>query len=87
MDEILAQHQLRVEQRKKLTLTGVTQVLHFDEEMTRLDSCMGIIRIHGRGLKLKCLSLDGGLVTVEGEICAVIYEEQQEKRRFGKWRD
>lgn len=75
-------HKVTLEERKKLTMTGATEVLHFDEELARLFTSRGMVSIHGQGLKLKCLSLDGGLVTVSGEILAVIYEQPREKKRW-----
>ena len=77
-------HRLTLEERKKLTMTGVTEVLHFEEDLAKLMTGRGAVNIHGQGLKLKCLSLEGGLVNVTGEITAVIYEENREKRR-GRW--
>jgi len=75
-------HKLTLEERKKLTMTGATEVLHFEEEMAQLLTSRGLVSIHGRGLKLKCLSLEGGLVSVSGEIAAVIYEQPREKKRW-----
>ena len=78
-------HKLSVEERKKLTMTGATEVLHFDEEMARLATSRGLVTIHGQELKLKCLSLEGGLVSVTGEIGAVIYEQPSQRRGIGRW--
>lgn len=77
-------HKLTLEERKKLTLTGASAVLHFDEEMTQLDTGQGIVTVHGRDLKLRTLSLDGGNVAVTGHISAVIYEEPRQRRGFGR---
>lgn len=75
-------HKLTVEERKKLNLTGVTEVLHFEEDMARLLTSRGTVAVHGQELRLKCLSLDGGLVSVTGKIDAVIYEQERVKRRW-----
>lgn len=80
-------HKLTLEERKKLTMTGVTEVEHFEEELARLVTERGTVSIHGRELKLKCLSLDGGQVSVTGEVDAVIYEQAREKGRRRLWRD
>lgn len=78
-------HKVTLEERKKLSLTGATEILHFEEEMVRLLTGKGLVTIHGQGLKLKCLSLDGGLVSVTGQIDALIYEENREKRSARRW--
>ena len=51
---------LTMEARRKLTLTGATEVVRFDEELVELNSALGRVLIEGRELKLKCLSLDTG---------------------------
>lgn len=75
-------HKLTVEERKKLTLTGATEVVHFDEEMARINTSQGMVAVHGRELKLKTLSLEGGVVSVTGQIQAVIYEQSRHRGRL-----
>ena len=60
--------------RKKLTLTGATEVVRFDEDLVELNTDLGPLLIEGSGLKLKCLSLDDGTIIVEGDLCALRYE-------------
>ena len=69
-----------LEARKKLTLTGATEVVSFDECLVELNTDLGPLIVEGSGLKLKCLSLDTGTVVVEGEICALRYEEPRRRR-------
>lgn len=78
-------HKLTLDERKKLTLTGATEVLRFDEEMAQLNTSQGMVIVQGRDLKLKTLSLDGGTVAITGHICALIYEEPRQRRGFGRW--
>ena len=75
---------LTLEGRKKLTLTGATEVVRFDEDLVELNSALGRVIIEGRELKLKCLSLDTGTVVVEGVLQALSYGEPRRKR--GLWR-
>lgn len=76
-------HRLTLEERKKLTMTGVTEVVSFDEESVVLKTALGTLMVQGRQLQLKTLTLDGGNVTVEGQIGALSYEEP---RQAGSWR-
>ena len=73
---------LTLEGRKKLTLTGATEVLRFDEELAELDTALGPVTIEGSELKLKCLSLDTGTVVVEGEVNSFSYSEPIRRRRL-----
>lgn len=68
-------HKLILNNRKDLTVTGVTEVVSFDESATVLRTEQGILVVHGTGLQLKTLSTDGGQVAVEGAVSALIYED------------
>jgi sporulation protein YabP len=75
-------HKLSLEERSRLTMTGVTEVVSFQETSVVLHSSLGTLIIQGNDLKLKTLSLEGGQVAVDGHISAIIYEEP----RSGGWR-
>ena len=75
-------HKLTLDERKRLTMTGVTEVVSFDEAAVVLRTVLGMLEVQGQELKLKTLSLDGGQVAVDGQICALYYEEPREKRNF-----
>ena len=62
-------HKLQLSERNKLTMTGVTEVVSFEENAVVLHTVLGRLLVQGRDLKLKTLSLDGGQVTVSGLIC------------------
>ena len=66
-------HKLTLSDRKKLTLTGVTEVVSFDDTAVVLHTGMGALEVQGQELKLKNLSAEGGQVTVDGRIDALIY--------------
>ena len=82
MDTLVLPHKLTLDERKKLTVTGVTEVLSFDETYILLTTTLGRLEIQGEGLSVKNLSLDGGLFAVEGEVCALYYTQSREKRSF-----
>ena len=75
MTEELLPHKLTLNERKSLTMTGVTEVLSFDEGGVILRTALGTLMVQGRDLKLKTLSLDGGQVAIDGVISALAYEE------------
>jgi sporulation protein YabP len=80
-------HRVVLDQRKKLTVTGVTEVVSFEEDGAVLKTAQGTLIIHGQQLKLKTLSLDGGQVDVTGTVTAIVYEEPRAggrlRRLFG----
>lgn len=80
----LLPHKLQLSERKSLTMTGATEVLRFDENAVVLATTLGRLTVHGQGLQLKNLSLEGGQVAVEGEISALVYEDSRPKN--SRWR-
>ena len=68
-------HKLTLNERKQLTVTGVTEVVSFDENAVVLKTTLGLLTVHGQGLQLKNLSVEGGQVAVEGTVSAFVYEE------------
>ena len=75
-------HKLSLLDRKKLSMTGVEEVLSFDDTAVVLHTCMGRLTVEGQELHLKNLSLDGGQVEVDGSISALIYENEGEGGSF-----
>ena len=73
-------HKLTLHERKSLTMTGVTEVVSFEESAVVLKTSLGLLTVQGQALKLKTLSLEGGQVAVDGEVSALIYEEPREDR-------
>lgn len=71
---------LTMEERKKLTLTGATEVVRFDEELVELNTGLGPLVVEGSDLKLKCLSLEDGTVVIQGSIRSLCYEEPRRRR-------
>lgn len=80
-------HKLTLNERKNLTMTGVTEVVSFDDSVIVLQTGMGRLVVQGQELVLKNLSLEGGQVAVDGKICALTYEEIRQggalRRLFG----
>ena len=75
-------HKLTLNDRKALTVTGVTEVVSFDENLVVMRTGMGTLVVQGSDLKMKTLSLDGGQVAVDGTIAALQYEEP---RKVSGW--
>lgn len=81
MDNEGTPHTLSLKDRKLLTLTGVSEVVSFDESAVVLETGMGTLLIQGQQLQLKNLTLEGGQVAVEGHIGAMVYQQS----RQGGW--
>ena len=81
-ERIALPHKLTLNERRQLTMTGVSEVVSFDDTAVILKTQLGTLTIYGKDLQLKQLSLEGGQVAVDGTVSALIYEEP---RHSGGW--
>ena len=72
-------HKLSLDQRRNLIMTGVTEVVSFDDSAVILRTELGTLLVQGQQLQLKTLSVEGGQLAVEGTISALSYEEPRQK--------
>lgn len=72
----MAGHSMILTDRKHMELTGIKNVITFDEEEIVLESSMGIIFIVGQEMHITMLNLDEGKVKIEGELQSLQYKAQ-----------
>ncbi len=72
-----------MENRKKLSVSGVLDVESFDEDSVFLYTEAGMLNIKGEELHINKLSVESGDVTVEGRISSLVYTEEEGKGRGG----
>lgn len=77
-------HKVALDERNRLTMTGVTEVVSFDEDSVVAHTSLGTVVVEGSHLKLKNLSPEGGQVAIDGRISALIYQENRPQQSF--WR-
>jgi len=82
MDELQMPHKLTLSERSHLTLTGVTEVVSFDDTAVVLKTGLGTLVVQGSDLQLKTLSPEGGQVVVDGSITSLVYEQLRSDRGF-----
>ncbi|MDE6600175.1 MAG: sporulation protein YabP [Oscillospiraceae bacterium] len=66
-------HNIILEGRKKMSVSGVTDVDRFDENTVLLYTTMGEMTVRGEDLHVNDLSVESGEMNIEGEIRSVIY--------------
>lgn len=69
-------HKLILNNRRTGNLTGVSDVLSFDENEIILETDQGMLMMKGKELHVSRLMLDKGEVDVDGRIDSVTYSEQ-----------
>ena len=65
-----------LEDRESLRVTGVLEVLSFDEETVVCDTEQGILMMNGSGLHVSRLDLEEGELWVEGQVDAISYQAE-----------
>ena len=76
-------HNITMEERKRLSVSGVEDVESFDEHEIVMQTSQGCLIVRGDGLSVGKLSVDNGDVSVQGTITELRYEETQGER--GLW--
>ena len=79
-------HEIRVGQRKEMNVTGVKEVVSFDDGCVVLKSTCGEMTVEGSELRVGTLDTDRGVVSLHGRIDTIYYTEEREteKRGFGR---
>ncbi len=73
-------HCVSMQDRARLTVTGVKDVESFDEQTITLVTDFGELSIRGAQLHIGQLSTDSGEMTVEGRVDALVYSESAPER-------
>jgi len=67
---------LILENREKLNISGVLDVLSFDDQVVVIETELGLLTVKGDNLRINKLSIDTSEVMVEGEIYNLQYSEK-----------
>ena len=70
-------HSILMENRERVTITGVQDVDSFDEASVLLVTDLGYIVLHGMDLHINKLNLEEGQLIVEGEIIGIEYYDHE----------
>lgn len=74
---------LILENRQKLSISGVIDVESFNDECVIVDTEMGILIIHGEDLHINKLNLDSSELNIEGDIISCEYSDRDSTRSKG----
>ena len=78
-----SRHRIVIDERERMSVTGVTEVVSFDEESITADTDMGMLIIRGNDLHISKLNLDEGILQTEGEIESIEYTDGDISDRGG----
>ncbi len=72
---------LVLENREKLSISGVNDVLSFDDQIVILETGLGLLTVKGENLRINKLSIDSEEVIIEGEINNMSYSQKEMERK------
>ena len=68
---------LILENRGKLSISGVLDVLSFDDQVVIVETELGLLTVKGENLRINKLSIDTSEVVVEGEMSSFTYSDNK----------
>lgn len=70
---------MTIENRKKLLLTGVSEVVSFNDEQIILNTNVGSLVIKGKELKMNKLDVQNGDIVIIGTVNSCVYNSNDDK--------
>lgn len=74
---------LVLENRGKLSISGVNDVLSFDDQVVMVETELGLLTIKGENLRINKLSIDTSEVIVEGGVAYLAYSDKEIEKNKG----
>ena len=68
-------HQITLHGRASMEVRGVTDVISFDEQTVVLRTVCGNLSVEGSSLHIHVLSIEEGIVTMDGKVDSISYYE------------
>lgn len=78
-------HNISLEDRRHLTVSGVSDVDSFDEQTVSVFTDLGELTIKGEDLHINRLSLEMGELVVDGEISSLTYTDHAKPQQGSFW--
>ena len=72
---------LVLENRNKLNISGVLDVLSFDDQIVIVETELGLLTVKGDNLRINKLSVDTSEVIIEGDISSLSYSQKELEKK------
>lgn len=73
-------HNVVLEDCRRVSVTGVAEVMSFDENQVVMDTDHGVLTVDGAGLHVEKLSLDVGELAIAGQINGLYYTKAKQAK-------
>lgn len=72
-----------LENRSELALTGIENIVSFDETFVTLETVDSLLSVDGEGMRVLKMDVEGGEISIVGKINALVYSDKKSARRVG----
>lgn len=76
-------HSVKLESRSDLVMTGVSEVLSYDDGYLELALCEGGVTVEGEGLRITEFDSGRKVLSAKGIVTAIVYSDSVAKKRPG----
>ena len=77
-------HRLELYNREKGKMTGILDVISFDEHVITLETDLGLLTIRGKELHVSRLTLEKGEIDLEGRVDSLVYSSGEAVKKSGQ---
>lgn len=85
IDKERQDHSVTLVSRNNLKITGVLQIISFDDSSVVLSTVCGELDIDGTSLNIDALDLDRGCASVSGDVFGINYISERPKKKKRLW--
>ncbi len=82
-DKKFKEQNIVIQNREKTVVTGVDDILSFDDELVIVQTDLGLLTIKGEDLKMNKLNLDNNELIIEGKTSAIAYSDATQNKKQG----
>lgn len=83
VEEKVLAHKIVTEGRKHTEISGVREVVSFDDLSAVLKTGCGELTIEGKELSVNTLDTEKGIVILDGKIDGIFYSDENDRQRKG----
>lgn len=79
--EIKQNHELKLENRNKLSITGISKIESLNSEEFLIQTSSGLLLVTGENLVMQQLDIDKGNIWIEGNVNSLEYVEKEKEKK------
>ena len=79
--EIKQNHQIKLDNRNKLSVTGINKIDSLNSNEFLIQTNMGLLLIKGENLLMQQLDIDKGNIWIEGTVSGIEYIEDVKEKK------